>query len=40
MRVVPTPAGMKPIILRYVYNRKLNKDGFIKKYKARLVALG
>ena len=40
MRVVPTPAGVKPIKSRYVYKRKYNKDGSIKKYKARLVALG
>ena len=25
---------------RYVYKRKYNKNGSIKKYKARLVALG
>ena len=40
MRVVPTPPGVKPIKSRYVYRRKYNKDGSIKKYKARLVALG
>ena len=40
MDVVPTPPGVKPIKSRYVYNkRKYNKDGFIKKNKARLVAL-
>ena len=40
MRVVPTPPGVKPIKSQYVYRRKYNKDGSIKKYKARLVALG
>ena len=40
MRVVPTPAGVKPIKSRYLYKRKYNKDGSIKKYKARLAALG
>ena len=40
MRAVPTPAGVKPIKSRYVYKRKYNEDGSIKKYKARLVALG
>ena len=38
--MVPTPPGVKPIKSRYVYRRKCNKDGSIKKYKARLVALG
>ena len=37
--MVPTPAGVKPIKWRYVYIRMYNKDGSIKKYKARLVAL-
>ena len=40
MRVVLTPAGVKPIKSRYVCKRKYNKDGSIKKYKARFVALG
>ena len=40
LRVVPTPTGVKPIKSRYVYNRKYHKDESIKKYKARLVALG
>ena len=40
MRVVPTPPGVKPIKSRYVYRRKYNKDGSIKKDEARLVALG
>ena len=40
MRVVPTPSGVKPINSQYDYKRKYNKDWSIKKYKARLVALG
>ena len=40
MSVVPIPSGVSPIKSRYVYKRKHNKDGSIKKYKARLVALG
>ena len=40
MVVVPSPSGVKPIKSRYVYKRKYNKDGSIKKYKARLVASG
>jgi hypothetical protein len=40
MEVVETPDGVKPIKSRYVYKRKYNKDGSVKKYKARLVALG
>ena len=40
MRVMPTPPGVKPIKSRYVYRRKYNKDGSIKKDEARLVALG
>ena len=40
MRVVRTPMGVRPIKSRYVYKRKHNKDGSVKKYKARLVALG
>ena len=40
MRVVRTPMGVRPIKSRYVYKCKHNKDGSVKKYKARLVALG
>ena len=41
MRVVPTPPGALPIKSRYAYKRKYNnKDGTVKKYKVRLVALG
>ena len=39
MSVVPTPVGVKPIKSRYVFKRKYKKDGTIRKYKARLVAL-
>ena len=38
--VVPKPTGEKILKSRYVYKRKHNKDGSIKKYKARLVVLG
>ena len=40
MRDVPTLPTARPIKLRYVYKRKYNKDGTVKKYKTRLVALG
>ena len=40
MRVVPTPAGVKTHQVAVRLQRKYNKDGFIKKYKARAVALG
>ena len=40
MRVLPTPTVAKPIKSRYVYQRKYNKDRSIKKYKAKMVALG
>ena len=40
MRVVPTPPGARPIKSRYVRKLKYNKHGTLKKYKARLVALG
>ena len=38
--VVETPPDARPLKSRYVYKRKYNKDGSIKKHKARLVALG
>ncbi len=38
--VVETPPGVRPLKSRYVFKRKYNKDGSIKKHKARLVALG
>ena len=40
MRAVPIPPGVKPIKSKYVYKRKYDKHGRLKKYKARLVALG
>ena len=40
MRVVLTPPGVRPIKSKYVYKRKFDKRGRLKKYKARLVALG
>jgi hypothetical protein len=40
MRVVPTPPGVTPIKSKYVYKKKYDKRGRLKKYKARLVALG
>jgi hypothetical protein len=40
MEVTLRPKGAKPLKSRYVYKRKYNRDGSIKKYKARLVILG
>ena len=40
LRVVPTPPSVRPIMSRYVYKHKYNKDDTVKKYKARLVAHG
>ena len=40
MHVVEIPPGVKPIKSKYVYKRKYDKRGRLKKYKARLVALG
>jgi hypothetical protein len=40
LEVKPIPPGVKPIKSKYVYKRKFKKDGSIKKYKARMVALG
>ena len=34
------PEGVRPIKAKYVYKRKFTKEGILKKYKARLVALG
>lgn len=39
-RVERTPNGVKPIKSKYVYKRKLDKMGRLKKHKARLVAMG
>ena len=38
--IVKIPTGVKPIKSKYVYKRKHNKDGSVKEFKARLVALG
>jgi hypothetical protein len=40
LAVVRRPKGVKPVKSRYVYKRKFNKDGSLKKYKARHIALG
>jgi len=34
------PKGCRPIISKCVFNKKLRTDGFIEKYKARLVIRG
>lgn len=38
--IVPRPPGVKPIGCKWVYSVKLNSDGTLNRYKARLVALG
>ena len=38
--VAKIPSGVKPINSKYVYKRKFNKSGLLKKYKARMVGLG
>lgn len=38
--IVPWPQGVKPIGCKWVYSVKLNSDGTLNCYKARLVALG
>lgn len=38
--IVPCPLGVKPIGCKWVYSVKLNSDGSLNRYKARLVALG
>jgi len=38
--VVPCPSDVKPIGCKWVYSLKLNSDGSLNRYKARLVALG
>ena len=40
IEVVKTPKGVRPIKSKYVYKRKFDKAGALKKYKARMVALG
>ena len=32
------PPGAKPIVCKWIFKKKLNPDGSIDKYKARLVA--
>lgn len=39
-RVVPLPAGAKPIGFKYVFRIKLKPDGTIERYKCRLTAQG
>ena len=38
--VCKIPPGVQPINSKYVYKRKFNKSGCLKKYKARMVGLG
>ncbi len=38
--MVKKPAEVKPLLSRFVFKRKLNADGAIERYKARLVARG
>ena len=38
--IVPCPPDIKPIGCKWVYSVKLNSDGSLNRYKARLVALG
>ena len=38
--VVKRPYGCKPVLCKWVFQKKLRIDGTIKKYKARLVAKG
>ena len=38
--VVPCPPFVKPIGCKWIYSIKLNSDGTLARYKARLVALG
>ena len=40
LAVVPIPRGVRPVKSKYVYTRKFNKEGTLKKYKARHIALG
>ena len=36
--LVPTPIGINLVVCKWVYRLKLNSDGTIAHYKARLVA--
>ncbi|XP_035227835.1 uncharacterized mitochondrial protein AtMg00820-like [Stegodyphus dumicola] len=38
--IVPRPEGRKVVKCKWVFKRKLNKDGQVERYKARLVARG
>ena len=38
--IVPTPEGIKPVGLKWVFVRKRNENNEIIRYKARLVAQG
>jgi hypothetical protein len=40
LEVVRIPPGVRPVKSKYVYKRKFKKDGSLKKYKARMIALG
>ncbi|RDX97359.1 hypothetical protein CR513_19878, partial [Mucuna pruriens] len=39
-KIVDKPRGAKPIGCKWIFKTKLNLDGFIDKYKARLIAKG
>ena len=38
--LVDLPPGTKPIRCKWIFKRKLNPDGYIDKFKARLLAKG
>jgi len=38
--IVPCPPNVRPIGCKWVYSIKLNSDGTLDRYKARLVVLG
>ena len=40
MKPTTLPPGVKPLHTRWVYRTKLDKEGNIKQYKARLVVKG
>ncbi|KAL0317366.1 UNVERIFIED_CONTAM: Retrovirus-related Pol polyprotein from transposon TNT 1-94 [Sesamum angustifolium] len=39
-KITPLPVGNKPIACKWVFKTKLKADGFVERYKARLVMLG